>query len=816
MQYFEVAVNVPQVSGVFHYHAPPELESRLASGMLVTVPFGAQTVQGVILKAVALPEVSETRPIGDLLDELPALTEVQVRFAVHLSETTLSPLAAVISLMLPPGLAQQADTEYTSAALQSGDLPGARLTRTQTQFLALLQRRGTLRGRQVDRAIPRVDWRAGARSLVQRGIVTTRAVLPPPSVRPKYIRTAQLAVRPEKAEAALPNLGSTAATQERRERMLRFLIQEGVPVSVSWVYAHSGGNLADLQILAEKDLVQLRETEIFRDPLEGIEVAEARKRPELTPDQKAAWEPIGAAIDSRSSKPFLLHGITGSGKTEIYLHAVEKTLRAGRQALVLVPEIALTPQTVRRFMARFPGEVGLIHSRLSPGEQYDTWRRVRSGDLNVIVGPRSALFAPLKDIGLIVLDESHDSSYYQSEPPFYHAREAAVDYAELVGAVCIMGSATPSVENRHAAEAGQLRLLHLRKRIMTGGSGDRGELPGVAVIDMRTELKTGNRSIFSRKLQERLAETLMRDEQAILFLNRRGTGSYVFCRTCGHTIRCPRCDEVALTYHRSGESLQCHHCGYKRNMPEKCPVCKSTAIRHYGMGTEKVEEEVRHFFPQARTLRWDWETTRKKGAHDLILSHFANHQADVLIGTQMLAKGLDLPLVTLVGIVLADVGLHLPDFRAGERAFQTLTQVAGRAGRGALGGQVVLQTFDPEHYVLQAAGRHDYEGFYRRELGYRKDIGYPPFNKLVRLEYRSHDSGRAEGAAAALAAHLQELARKPGRSQTEVIGPAPCFYSRLDGRYRWQIILRGQDPAGLLTGVQLRDWRVETDPQSLL
>lgn len=816
MQYFEVAVNVPQISGVFHYHAPAELEGRLTTGHLVTVPFGAQTVQGVVLKPVATPEVPETRPVGDLLDDLPVLTDSQIRFAVHLAETTLSPLASVIALMLPPGLSQQADTEYTAATLGPGNMPGTKLSKTQTQLLALLQQRGARRGRQIDRAIPRTDWRSAARSLVQRGILTTRAVLPPPSVRPKFIRTAQLAVRPEKAEAALPNLGSTAATQERRTRMLRFLVQEGVPVSVSWVYAHSGGSLSDLQILADKDLIQLRETEIFRDPLEGIEVAEARKRPELTPDQQAAWQPIFAALETGPSKPFLLHGITGSGKTEIYLRAVEKTLAAGRQALVLVPEIALTPQTVRRFMARFPGEVGLIHSRLSPGEQYDTWRRVRSGDLNVIVGPRSALFTPLKDIGLIVLDESHDGSYYQSEPPFYHARDAAVDYARLTGAVCILGSATPSIESTFAAENGRMHHLFLKKRIMTGGSGDRGELPVVTTIDMRTELKTGNRSIFSRKLQEALAETLTRNEQAILFLNRRGTGTYVFCRTCGHTIRCPRCDEVALTYHRTDEALRCHHCGYSRNMPEKCPACKSTAIRHYGMGTEKVEEEVRNFFPQARTLRWDFETTRKKGAHDLILTHFSNHQADVLIGTQMLAKGLDLPMVTLVGIVLADVGLHLPDFRAGERAFQTLTQVSGRAGRGARGGQVVLQTFNPDHYVLRAAALHDYAGFYRQESGYRREIGYPPFKQLVRLEYRANDAARAEGAAEALAAHLQALIRKYGQKQTEVIGPAPCFYARLDGRYRWQIILRGPDPAALLAGLTLKDWRVEVNPQSLL
>ena len=816
MQYFEIAVNVPQISGVFHYHAPDTLEGKLHPGHLVTVPFGAQTVQGVVLREVTTPEVSETRPISDLLDDTPALHAGQIRFAEQLSAATLSSIAAVISLMLPPGLFQQADTEYTAVTLQPGKLPPMRMTKLQQQLLSLLQRRGTLRGRQIDRGIPRANWRAAARGMVHHGLLTTRSVLPPPRVRPKFIRTAQLAVRPERAEAAMPGLGQTAATQERRSRILRFLVQEGVPVSVSWVYAHSGGNMSDLQVLADKDLVQLRETEIFRDPLEGIEVEEARKRPELTPDQKQVWSPIEHALDHGAKHPFLLHGITGSGKTEIYLRAVEKTLQAGRQALILVPEIALTPQTVRRFMARFPGEVGLVHSKLSPGEQYDTWRRARSGDLNVIIGPRSALFSPLKNIGLIVLDESHDNSYYQAEPPFYHAREAAVDYAALIGATCILGSATPSIESRYLSDQGKWQRLALTQRILTGGKADTGRLPDVEVVDMREELKGGNRSIFSRAMQAALAETLMRNEQAILFLNRRGTGTYVFCRSCGHTMRCPRCSEASLTYHRAGEALMCHRCGYKRNMPDQCPECKSSTIRHYGMGTEKVEEEVQHFFPQARALRWDWETTRKKGAHDLILTHFTNHQADILIGTQMLAKGLDLPLVTFVGIVLADVGLNLPDFRAGERVFQTLTQVAGRAGRSALGGKVVLQTFNPDSYVLKAAAGHDYENFYQKELGYRQSMQYPPFKQLIRLEYRSNEAARAENTASALARHLEALAKKHPQAGTEVIGPAPCFYSRLEGRFRWQIVLRGQDPARILAGMQLRDWRVEVNPQSLL
>ncbi|MDO9300707.1 MAG: primosomal protein N', partial [Anaerolineales bacterium] len=381
---------------------------------------------------------------------------------------------------------------------------------------------------------------------------------------------------------------------------------------------------------------------------------------------------------------FILYGVTGSGKTEIYLRAAEETIKRGKQVIILVPEIALTPQAVRRFLSRFPGQVGLVHSKLSEGERYDTWRRARSGKLKVIIGARSALFTPLPNVGLIVVDECHDSSFYQSDPPYYHAVAAAQDYARLCGAVCVLGSATPTVEQRFQAEHGQLIKLELPCRIVETG------LPPVQVVDMREELKTGNRGIFSRALAESLAETISRGEQAILFLNRRGTATYIFCRDCGHVLKCPNC-ETPLTYHVENQvegqkskvadlrpstfDLRCHRCNYTRKMPKTCPACGGKNIRAYGLGSEKVEADVQAMFPNVRTLRWDWDTTRQKDAHEMILTHFSNHQADVLVGTQMLAKGLDLPLVTLVGIVLADVGLNLPDPFASERVFQTLTQV---------------------------------------------------------------------------------------------------------------------------------------------
>jgi primosomal protein N' (replication factor Y) len=875
-RFVEVAVNVPQVTEVFHYHLPAHLEGLVEVGHLVVVPFGKQTVQGVVLRFIERAAVPETLPVQELVDPQAVLTPAQIALAKHLSESTLAPLSACIRLMLPSGLTQMADTLYAlptkEEAAQRGKVTPVwgNLNPTQHRLMELLRRRGALRGRQIDQALPHRNWRPAMRSLVRRGLVSAQSVLPPPSVRPKAVRTVQLACPPQVAKAELPHLGRPgSAALQRRQAVVRFLLREAKAVEVSWVYAESGANLADLHYLAERGLVVLGENPIWRDPLSEMSFVPTQP-PTLTRAQQAAWEDIQRGIEralqGQPVAPFLLHGVTGSGKTEIYLRAVEKVLQSGRQAIVLVPEIALTPQTVQRFVARFPGQVGMVHSRLSEGERYDTWRRARLGKLAVVIGPRSALFMPFPNLGLIVVDECHDDSYYQSEGvPYYHAREAAVVYASLCGAVCLLGSATPDLVSQYRAKQGEWQILRLPDRILAHrqavqnqlrhiaeekslappyqgeaaisaeatppsvyrsleGQAQVCDLPPVHVVDMRQELRSGNRSIFSRALQVALAQVLQSGQQAILFLNRRGTATYVFCRDCGHSLRCPRCT-VPLTYHlrEAGTGAQantpllvCHHCGYQRQMPKTCPNCKSTRIRHYGMGTERVEAEVQSLFPQARTLRWDYETTQRKGAHEFILNRFAAHHADVLIGTQMLAKGLDLPLVTLVGVILADVGLNLPDVRAAERVFQVLMQVAGRAGRSPLGGQVILQTFQPDHYVIRAAAKHDYEAFYNQELEYRRQLGYPPFAQLVRLEYRHLNAERAEAAARAMASQVRTWLEREGRRATQMIGPVPCFFTRLQGTYRWQIILRGPDPASLLRDRPLGEWRVEVNPPSLL
>lgn len=835
--YVEVAVNVPKVTDIFHYHLPQHLEGRVLMGHLVVVPFGRRKVHGVVLKCIDQPAVSETKAVIDLVDSEAVLTPHQLELAQYIKKEWLAPIAPCIRLMLPPGLMQQADVLYTS----HGHIPDD-ITENQRRLLQLLERRGPLRGQQIDRVLKHINWRSSVNSLIRRRLLSKKPILPPPRVRPKYVRTAQLACSLQKAEKKMLTLGRPGTKAfSRRQAIIKFLMQEPGPVDVSWVYAESGGNISDLRVLVEKGLVQLGESERWRDPLERIEF-DLTEAPTLTSDQAAVWEIIQEQLQiqlgRRSTDPILLHGVTGSGKTEIYLSAIDYVLKNGEQAVVLVPEIALTPQTVRRIAGRFPGQVGLIHSELSDGERYDTWRRARAGGLNVVVGPRSALFIPFKRLGLIVVDECHDDTFYQGDMlPHYHARYAAIAYAQITGSVCLLGSATPDVTSVYQCKRGRWRYLKLPSRILAHrekvrllnvqigetesmfrpleGEAQAVDLPPVSVVDMREELKSGNRSIFSRAMRDSIGQVLKQKQQAILFLNRRGSSTFVFCRDCGYTVKCPRCD-LPMTYHSSTDNMICHHCGYKRKKPAVCRNCKSHRIRKYGTGTQKVESELLKIFPGARTLRWDYETTRKKGAHFAILSHFVAHRVDILIGTQMLAKGLDLPLVTLVGVVLADVGLNLPDYRASERTFQVLTQVAGRAGRSPLGGHAVLQTFQPEHYAIQAASRHDYSVFFKQEIAFRRDIEYPPFNRLLRLEYRHIDPVKAERRAQKMSSQIREWLAAENRRATRMIGPAPAYFSRLGGQYRWQIILAGRDPASLLRHRKLNEWRIEVDPPSLL
>ncbi len=825
----------------FTYEIPTELHDRMTIGHLVIVPFGNRRLPGLV---IALPETSaikNLKSIEALLDPQPALSPAQFELAKWISETTLAPLHECIELFLPPGIQGRVDTLYT---LVDAELP-AKLSATQSELVALLRKRGPLRSAQIDRALPRKNWQEAVRSLTRRNLIEKQSILMPPSVRPKLAKYVRLIADRSASivDQARSDLSARSEVADRRSRILDYLAHENKPVWISWVYAETGANLADLQALADRELIALGEEEVWRDPLADKSFVSIDP-PHLTHDQASVWDKIQLNL-SPPSTPYLLHGITGSGKTEIYLRAVAETLAQHKRALVLVPEIALTPQTVQRFAARFAGRVGVIHSGLSDGERYDVWRKTRAGAIDVIIGPRSAVFAPIDRLGLIVIDEEHEGSYKQEHRPFYHAREVALQLARLTNATVILGSATPSLESWSRAQRGEFKLLTLPRRIIghTQSIQDQqtryhieaksfqptdvddaryAEMPPVDIVDLRAEIKSGNPHIFSRRLQNALADVLNRNEQAILFINRRGAATFVLCRDCGHVLKCPRCDSP-LTYHEPIDQPQkvtmliCHTCNHREPQPNECPNCHSKRIRYFGTGTQKVEAALKELIPEARTLRWDRDTTSGKDSHEIILQHFIQHEADVLIGTQMIAKGLDLPLVTLVGVISADTTLHLPDFRSSERTFQVLAQVVGRAGRSILGGRAIIQTYAPDNYAIEAAAQHDYESFAKKELEFRQQAAYPPFTRLARLLIRDANADRAKREAEKVATQLDSLLTRSGIARDSIIGPAPCFFAKLRDQYRWHIALRHPDPVSIVRELRLTPaWRIDIDPLSML
>ncbi|HQD39729.1 MAG: primosomal protein N' [Firmicutes bacterium] len=578
----------------------------------------------------------------------------------------------------------------------------------------------------------------------------------------RKVKTAALASPISEEEVA-----QMTKTSPKQAAILKALSEHG-PLSVQELIELADCTAAPLHSLAKKGKVQLALKPQRRHAM--AKVSSTFCRPTLTGQQKQAIETLAELPEGGVG---LLWGITGSGKTEVYLNLIQQKLDSGKAAITLVPEIALTPQMVARYRSRFGDQVAVLHSQLGAGERRDEWERVRTGEARVVLGPRSALFAPIDDLGLIIIDEEHEPSYKQEAPPRYHARECAIKRAEFAGAQVVLGSATPSLESFYKAQRSDFQLVSLTQR-PTGQ-----KLPQIQLVDMRQELKDGNRSMFSWSLQESLKECLAAGQQAILFLNRRGYSTTVLCRECGQAVRCPKCD-LPLTFHFNQHQLRCHYCDYHRLPPGLCPNCGSKRIRHFGTGTEKVEAELGKLFPGAKIARMDVDTTRTKGSHERILGEFRKGSAQILVGTQMVAKGLDFPNVTLVGVVMADLTLNLPDFRAAERTFQLLTQVAGRAGRGERPGKVLIQSYLPEHYSIQAAARHDYLSFFNRELPYRKRQAYPPFSRLVNITV----SGREAGVAFKIA---KELA---GKLTGSITGPLPAPFALLRGEWRYRIMAR--------------------------
>ncbi|MBW4580129.1 MAG: primosomal protein N' [Tildeniella nuda ZEHNDER 1965/U140] len=799
----EVLVDCPGAQGIFTYRLPPPLV--IQPGDILSVPFGMQQVGAIAIRCLEQPpadlEPTQIRDVEDILQSgffSPTYWQLLNRVADYYC----TPLMQVVRVALPPGLLSRSqrrvrlvnkkDKGERIKANNATDF--SPLSSPAQQLLTLLNSSKT--GDYSWQYLQRQCQNAyrGLQELVKHGLVENY-LEPPTPVRPKQKLAVMLVASPSPSDLT-----------PRQQEILAVLRRQGGELWLTDLLQLCQTSSTTLKGLAQKGQVVIQPREVLRR--EGGPTVTADLPKSLTPDQTAALEQFQALSGFAQ---VLLHGVTGSGKTEVYLQAIAPILQQGRSALVLVPEIGLTPQLTDRFRARFGNRVCVYHSALSDGERYDTWRQMLNGEAQIVIGTRSAAFAPLPRLGLIVLDEEHDSSFKQDQPaPCYHARTVAQWRAELEHCPLMLGSATPSLESwvqsrsqesavrsQRSAVSGQDQIkrqtsklpspphlfLSLPKRVY-----DR-PLPSIEVVDMRQELHQGNHSVFSRSLRSALIAMKERQQQGILFIHRRGHSTFVSCRSCGYVVTCPNCD-VSLAYHHSHTEatplLRCHYCNYSRLLPNDCPTCQSTYFKHFGSGTQRIAQALAQQFPDLRSIRFDSDTTRTKGSHRALLSQFAAGEADILVGTQMLAKGIDLPQVTLVGILSADGLLHMADYRASERAFQTLTQVAGRCGRGDDPGRVILQTYSPESPVIQAVHQHAYERFVEDELQHRSQLHYPPYSRLVLLRFGSSSPVTVQQAAERVALALADLEAQG----VERLGPAPATILRVARRYHWQILLK--------------------------
>ncbi|HJP31168.1 MAG TPA: primosomal protein N' [Candidatus Latescibacteria bacterium] len=786
----------PPLSRQLTYGVPEELVDVVVIGSVVLVPVQQRLVTGfVVSDSVATGDgdgrhgasriaPNRIRDLTQVIDTESPISPEVVRLCAWMSDYYLAPMGSALAAALPPGV-RLTSSRTVQLVGRGGALPddtmGARvcieLTGSETPLKVT-----TLRKR-----LGKQGLEAALRRLQRQGMIDMRPDLSGGSVSAKHQQMVAV-IDTSKARGALSELLPRARGQAR---CLQRLLETGTMPKRRLV--EEGFSYAMLKSLQTRGLIETTEEEVVRDPLADIDAGEA---PELDPtaDQRQVLEQIGSALDTGEFSPILLRGVTGSGKTLVYMQATERVLQAGGSAIILTPEIALAWQMVRRFRARFGAEVAVLHSQLSLGERYDTWRRLRRGEQRLVIGARSAIFAPVQDLGLIIVDEEHDGSYFQDDlesrqPLAYSGRDLAVVRARFAGIPVVLGSATPCLESWLNVRSGKYTLAELPHRV------DDRPLARVEVVDMRREpFQKRERTLFSKSLRLKIRERLEKQQQIVLLQNRRGFAPVVQCTACGESVECLRC-LVTLTCHRSqGEQLRCHYCDYRVPLPEKCPKCGSEDVRLAGAGTQKVETALEEQFPGIRVLRMDVDTTGWKGAHDELVERFRRHEADVLLGTQMVAKGLDFPEVTLVGVISADTGFHMPDFRAAERSFQLLTQVAGRSGRGETPGEVVIQTRQPEEPVLQAAARQDFDAFCEAELQERRAAGFPPFGRLVVIRWRGAAEATVTRVAAAGSQHLSRACR----AGVSVLGPAPAPLARLRGNYRWQ---------SLLVGISARDLR---------
>ncbi|QDI90566.1 primosomal protein N' [Salicibibacter halophilus] len=761
--YAKIIVDVPSggTDHPFDYHLPDALAQTASIGMRALVPFGQRKLTGFIVDIVSETNLEKVKSVAELLDITPVLNEELLALGAWMSKETICFQITAFQAMIPAAMRAKAVKKIAVVESERSDLP----MNIQAFF-----------GQAGERSWADVPGDArllrDIRSAVEQRQITERYEL---KDRAKH-RTAKAVTVPSDVE-------EKPATKKQHETFALISDHYGkTEVAIQTLIHQLSLSRAVINTLVKNGFLQEKEIVIDRNPYTSAEGDGSEEKATLTVGQSRVLAQLEETIDQPQGSTMLLHGVTGSGKTEIYLQAIDRVLKQGKEAIVLVPEISLTPQMVERFKRRFGANVAVLHSALSVGERFDEWKKIQEQRVQVAVGARSAVFAPFTNLGLVVIDEEHESTYKQEEHPRYHAREIAIWRSERHCCPVLLGSATPSMESYARAAKGVYHLLSLPDRI------NQQPLPAIETVDMRAEMREGNRSVFSTTLLDKLRDRTEKGEQAVLFLNRRGFSTFVMCRNCGYVGMCPHC-EISLTFHRRDSQLKCHYCGHEERVYERCPSCESTHIRFFGTGTQRVEEELQQLLPEARIIRMDNDTTKRKGAHERLLKQFGNGDAEILLGTQMIAKGLDFPNITLAGVLAADTLLHLPDFRAQERTFQLLTQVSGRAGRAEKAGEVIIQSYTPEHYAIQHAQTHDYLSFFKKELGQRKQAGYPPYYFLTLITFAHATYATAMKAGT----HAAKLLRARLGDDAVILGPTPSPIARIKDRYRCQCMIKYRD-----------------------
>lgn len=810
----EVAVPV-HVRQTFTYRLPGDTAARAEIGCRALVPFGKKFLTAFIVdlheSLQSDVDESDIKDIEELLDESPVITREILELTRWISDYYFAPWGECLRAALPAGaisISEQVLTLTEAGRTALAHQGRTRDSSSKQRALELLAGEGFVASRQLEREFPKPRAAALIRQLTRDGLISVSQRISETRMKPKLHNVVRL-IDPRNDQKPL---------NEKQRRVVEVLASTSAGMPFSELLDAADVSSSVVRTLEKRGVVEVFAREIRRDPLAHIALEETALVT-LTAEQQLALDQIVAKIDERQYSTFLLHGVTGSGKTEIYIRAMRDAVNRGLTALMLVPEISLTPIFSRRLRAQFGEAVAILHSSLSEGERNDEWRRIKDGDARVVIGTRSAVFAPLDHLGLVIVDEEHDGSYKQGETPRYHGRDTAIVRALRTGAAVVLGSATPSLESFHNAHAGKYIYLRLEARYR-----DRA-LAEVQTVDMREVFKRhGKAQTLSDELKAAIAERSARGEQTMILLNRRGFSSFLLCRSCGLAIHCPNCD-VTLTYHRYNSSLQCHYCNYIRPVPRVCDACEGEYIHYVGLGTEQLEAQLKEMFPEMNIARLDRDTTRRRGSFEQIIMEFAGGGIGLLVGTQMIAKGHDFHNVTLVGVVSVDAGLGLPDFRAAERTFQLLTQVAGRAGRGDRPGRVIIQTYHPEHYSLVCARDQNYEEFYRREIVFRRTMHYPPFSALINVLIHDKNHDRANNTAMDFARELRQAAKDSG---LRVLGPAPAAISRIKGEYRFQVLIKAQSRARAREALDVamdrvaeaghnpRSISVEVDPMNLM